>query len=86
MKMKQHFYNPMMLWNTCRSALEGLDSDLPAPMLLSLGLKAIAAGDITTLRIPVDDSYENGKYNGNEVLLMTDPEMNRRAIYELIYN
>ena len=80
-KVRARFYDPVLLYRLAAAALKGLKTDLSAPMLASLGLKAAAAGEVKTLRVPVNDSYQD---TGAQIRI-TDPELNRRAIYEFLY-
>ena len=76
-----NLWNPVLLARTGMAAFNALQTDLSAPLLLSLGLKALAGGEIDTLRVPVDGSYED---TGSKILL-TDPALNRDSLREFLY-
>lgn len=80
-KLKANLWNPVLLGRAGSAALSALDTDLNAAQLLSLGLKAAFGGELATLRLPVDGSFDD---TGASIVL-TDPELNRRALREFLY-
>ena len=80
-KLQSSLYNPLLVARTARAALLALDTDLNAVQLLSLGVKAVAAGEVKALRVPVNDSFSDT----GAAILLTDLEMNVQAIHGFLY-
>ena len=80
-KLACSLWNPVLLARTGTAALSSLRTDLNAAQLLSLGLKALASGEVETLRVPVDGSFEDT----DSVIFLTDPALNRNSLREFLY-
>ena len=72
---------PWRLVSFARAALQGIDTNLSAVELVSLGEKAIVGGVDGALRLPVDGSFTD---DGSR-LTMTDAQRNIDALYEFLY-
>lgn len=72
---------PWRLASFARAALQGIDTNLSAVELVSLGEKAIVGGVDGALRLPVDGSFTD---DGSR-LTMTDAQRNIDALYEFLY-
>lgn len=72
---------PWRLASFARAALQGVDTNLSAVELISLGEKAIVGGVDGTLRLPVDGSFTD---DGSK-LTMTNAQRNIDALYEFLY-
>lgn len=72
---------PWRLVSFARAALQGIDTNLSAVELVSLGEKVIVGGVEGTLRLPVDGSFTD---DGSK-LTMTNAQRNIDALYEFLY-
>ena len=80
-RLKANLWNPVLLTRVGQAAFGSLETDLQPPLLISLGLKAALAGGIETMRVPVEESYED---NGS-TLTVTDFQKNRLALRAFLY-
>ena len=81
-KVRGNLWNPVMLWHLGDALLHALDTNMPLIQLLSLGEKALAAGDVRQMRLPVDGSYSD---NGSSLRITSfddNVEAFRRFVYE----
>ena len=72
---------PWRLASFARAALQGIDTNLSAVELISLGEKAIVGGVDGTLRLPLDGSFTD---DGSK-LTMTNAQRNIDKLYEFLY-
>ena len=60
-KARENLWNPVMLAKLVGAAADSLQTNLPAPALISLAEKALLADDIAQMRLPVDGAFtDNG--------------------------
>ena len=80
-KLRSRLWNPAMLAKFLSAGLSGVETNLSAVELLSLGEKALFAGELRQLRLPVDGSFDD---NGSS-LKITDRGANVQAFREFVY-
>ena len=80
-KLRAQLWNPLVVGRFVAEGLEGIRTNLNLAELASLGEKALFAGKIEQLRLPVDGAFDD---DGSK-LTVTDAETNRRALREFIY-
>ena len=80
-KLRSRLWNPAMLAKFLSAGLSGVETNLSAVELLSLGEKALFAGELRQLRLPVDGSFDD---NGSS-LKITDRSANVQAFREFVY-
>lgn len=80
-KFRSVCYNPLVLYRLADAALSGLDTNMNAAEILSLGLKAAVCPQAEQLRLPVDGSYTD---NGS-ALADVDYDRNRDAFVAFAY-
>ena len=60
-RIRANLWNPVMLTRLGKEVLGALNTNLPVPLLISLGEKALLADGVQQLRLPVDGTYtDNG--------------------------
>ena len=80
-KIRSRLYDPVLMARLLRICLEGIQTNLSWPKLVSLAEKALLADGVRELRLPVNDSFTD---NGS-ALTITDREANVRAFREFVY-
>ena len=81
-KIKANLWNPVMLTRLIRTVMASVHTNMSALQILSLGEKALLAGDGEQLRIPIDGSYSD---DGSR-LTITDKNANRNAFIHFVYD
>jgi len=64
-----------------RTVMDSVHTNMSALQILSLGEKALLAGSVEQLRLPLDGTYTD---DGSR-LTLTDPGKNREALMGFIY-
>ena len=80
-KLRGQLWNPAVLANFVSVGLGGVETNLSAVELISLGEKALFSGNMDQLRLPVDGSFSD---NGSS-LTVTDKDANVRRFREFAY-
>jgi len=80
-RIRENLWNPVMLYRLGIAVFDALDTNMSPVQLLSLGEKALAAGDIRQTRLPVEGSYSD---NGS-TLRITDMNANTKAFRNFVY-
>lgn len=80
-KVRGNLWNPVMLYKLSDALLNAIDTNMSLIQLVSLGEKAIIAGEVSQLRLPVEGSYAD---NGS-TLRITSFEANTDAFREFVY-
>lgn len=80
-KLRSQLWNPVLLTNFISAGLDGIETNLSAVELLSLGEKALFSQKMDQLRLPVDGSFSD---NGSS-LVITDRDVNIRRFREFAY-
>lgn len=80
-KLKQNVYNPMVVAKFLNAALDGVETNLSVVELISLGEKALFAGNVEQLRLPMNGTFDD---NGSS-LTITNRQKNIDAFREFIY-
>ncbi len=80
-KLRASLWNPVVVGRFAAEALEGVRTNLNLAQLIALGEKALFAGEIEQLRMPVDGAFAD---DGSK-LTITDAEANVRALRAFIY-
>lgn len=80
-KLKSRLWNPVTVTRFLSAGLSGVETNLSAIELLSLGEKALFAGGMEQLRLPLDGTFKD---NGSS-LSVTNRSRNVEALREFIY-
>ena len=80
-KVKASLWNPVKLVRLTRTVMDSVHTNMSALQILSLGEKALLAGSVEQLRLPLDGTYTD---DGSR-LTLTDPGKNREALMGFIY-
>lgn len=80
-KLKARLWNPVTVVNFITTGLGGVQTNLSPVELLSLGEKALFAGGMEQLRLPMDGTFSD---NGSS-LTVTNRTKNIEALREFIY-
>ncbi|MBR1560997.1 MAG: LCP family protein [Clostridia bacterium] len=80
-KIKSSLWNPALLIRLMRTVMANVHTNMSALQILSLGEKALLAGDGAQLRLPVDGSYTD---DGSK-LTVNDFNANRSAFTRFVY-
>lgn len=80
-KLRSCVYNPLVVVPFIEAGLSGVETNLSAVELLSLGEKALFSGNVEQLRLPMNGTFDD---NGSS-LTITDREKNVEALREFIY-
>ena len=80
-KLRASLWNPVVVGRFAAEVLEGVRTNLNLAQLIALGEKALFAGEIEQLRMPVDGAFAD---DGSK-LTITDAEANVRALRAFIY-
>jgi len=81
LRLRRSLANPLRLVRLARAALQGVDTSLSPLQLISLAEKALAAGEVRQLRLPVDGSYTD---DGSS-LRIDDMQMNVGELQMFLY-
>jgi len=80
-RLKAQLWNPAVLTEFVSAALSGVETNLSAVELLSLGAKALLGGEISQLRLPLDGTFDD---NGSS-LIVTNRAKNIEELRKFIY-
>ena len=80
-KIRQNLWNPVMLKRLTETVMSSVNTNMSYLQILSLGEKALLAGDGEQLRLPVEESFED---DGSK-LVITDIAANRQAFMRFVY-
>ena len=80
-KLKSQMWNPVTVAGFVSTGLSGVETNLSAVELLSLGAKALLGGEISQLRLPLDGTFSD---NGSS-LTVTNRTKNVEALREFLY-
>ena len=80
-KLKGRLWNPVTVARFLSAGLSGVETNLSAIELMSLGEKALFAGGMEQLRLPLDGTFQD---NGSS-LSVTNRSRNVEALREFIY-
>lgn len=80
-KLKVSLWNPLAVVGFLKAALESVQTDLSTLQLISLGEKALLAGGLEQMRLPVDGSFED---DGSS-LSITDRGKNVSEFRKFVY-
>ncbi len=80
-KLRDNLWNPVLLYRLVRVVMDNVHTNMSALQILSLGEKALLAGECEQLRLPVDGSYED---DGSK-LTIVNMNANRGAFMEFAY-
>ena len=80
-KLKARIWNPVTVTRFLAAGLSGVETNLSPVELISLGEKALFAGNMVQLRLPMDGTFSD---NGSS-LSMTNRTKNVEALREFIY-
>ncbi len=81
-RIRSNLWNPAMLARLGRAILQTTDTNLSVVQLLSLGEKALAAGPLDTLQLPVEGSYTDD----GSCLRVSDFSLNASAFRAFAYD
>ena len=81
-KIKGNIWNPVMLGRLGYTAFGAVETNLNPAQIISIALKAVASGEIRSLRLPVNGSYEDTQ----SVIKVKDFEMNKHAFRSFVYD
>lgn len=80
-KLRSRLFNPIVLARFLLAGLSGVETNMSVPELVSLGSKAVLAGSVEQLRLPMNGTFDD---NGSS-LKMTNRTKNINALYEFLY-
>ena len=80
-KLRERLWNPVVVGRFIAEGLEGIRTNLNLAELAALGEKALFAGGMEQLRVPVNGTFDD---DGSK-LTITDAGANRQALYRFIY-
>ena len=80
-KIRASLWNPALIVRLIRVVMDSVHTNMSALQILSLGEKALLAGECGQLRLPVDGSYQD---DGSK-LTITNMNANRSAFMEFVY-
>ena len=80
-KLKARIWNPVTVTRFLAAGLSGVETNLSPVELISLGEKALFAGNMEQLRLPMDGTFTD---NGSS-LSMTNRTKNVETLREFIY-
>ena len=78
--LRSQLYNPMVYARLLDVLLNNIETNMNAVEIASLGVKALACGEIEQKRLPVDGTYDD---NGSSITI--DAAANAQALWEFIY-
>ena len=81
-KLRENLWNPVMLVRLVKTGLTSVNTNMSPMQILSLGEKALMAGQAEQLRLPVDGTYTD---DGSR-LNVKDYTANRDAFFRFVYN
>ena len=81
-KLRGSLWNPVLLIRLAKAVSRSVETNLSTVALLSLGVKALAAGTPGQLRLPVEGSYTDD----GSALRVDDAAANVEAFMEFAYN
>ena len=81
-KLRGNLWNPFLLGRLIKTGFSAVDTNMSPVLVLSLGEKALMAGQAEQLRLPVDGTYTD---DGSK-LTVNDYTANRDAFYRFVYN
>ena len=80
-RVRGNLWNPVLLWRLTRAVFDAAKTNMSIVQLLSLGEKALMAGEVEQLRLPVDGSFTD---NGSS-LVIESRNANRDAFIRFVY-
>lgn len=80
-KLRANLWNPVIVSRFIKAAFECIDTNLSAIELISLGEKALLAGELQQLRLPIDGTFTD---NGS-TLTITNLNANIEKFREMVY-
>ena len=81
-RIRSNLWNPAMLVRLGRALTRSIKTNMSVVQMLSLGEKALAAGGVQTLRLPVDGSFTD---DGSK-LTIDSRQANIEAFRQFAYN
>jgi len=80
-RIRDNLWNPVMLTRLWRTVMESVDTNMSLMQILSLGEKALLAGSIEQLRLPVEGSFTD---DGSKLNVTSYPA-NHQAFMDFAY-
>lgn len=80
-KIRDNLWNPAMLAKLTRTVMDSVNTNMSMLQILTLGEKALLAGNIEQMRLPVDGSFEDDGAKLN----VTSYPANHQAFVEFVY-
>ena len=81
-KLRENLWNPVRLVRLVKTGLTSVNTNMSPMQILSLGEKALMAGQAEQLRLPVDGTYTD---DGSR-LNVKDYTANRDAFFRFVYD
>lgn len=81
-KIKGNIWNPVMLTRLGVAAFDSVETNLNPVQIISIALKAVGSDGVRSLRLPVNESYEDTQ----SIIKVNDFEMNKHAFRSFVYD